>query len=129
MVLALKRMYPELVPGKDYRAAQPVERNGGQSGPPFIAYWVSESVQQPEDAEVHAFFVANEESIRSEHVRIFRDMALRNSDSMTVAPPDAPKSVRTLAEKWVTYRENLRKIPEQEGFPFSVVWPESPADL
>lgn len=126
MVLALKRMYPSLVPGKDYRAAQPVERNGGQSGPPFIAHWASESVPRPEDADVHAYFEANEESIRAEYIRFFRDMALRGSDGKTVVPPDAPASVKVQADAWTKYREALRKIPEQTGFPFEIEWPQSP---
>ncbi|WP_175689709.1 phage tail assembly chaperone [Burkholderia anthina] len=126
MILALKRMYPELTPGTDYRAAHPVERNGGQSGPPFIAYWASESVAQPDDSDVHAFFHANEESIRAEYVRLFRDIALRSTDSNTVAPPDAPDSVKALAVEWVTYRDLLRKIPDQEMFPFDVQWPVPP---
>ncbi|HDR9101741.1 TPA: hypothetical protein QDB24_002233 [Burkholderia vietnamiensis] len=128
MVLALKRMYPDLTPGTDYRAAHPVQRNGGQSGPPFIAYWANSSVPRPQDSEVHAYFAANEESIRAEHVRLFRDMALRNTDTKTVAPPDAPESVKALAAEWTAYREALRKIPEQEGFPFTVAWPTAPGE-
>lgn len=126
MVLALKRMYPELVTGTDYRAAHPVQRDGGQSGPPFIAYWASASVPQPKDSEVHTFFYANEESIRAEHVRFFRDLDLRSTDGRTVAPPDAPDSVKALTVEWVAYRDALRNIPNQEGFPFSVVWPVTP---
>lgn len=29
---------------------------------------------------------------------------------------------------WATYRKNLRDLPEQEGFPFHVVFPEKPED-
>lgn len=128
MVLALKRMYPQLVSGADYRTAHPVGQDGKQSGPPFIVHWASESVPQPKNSEVDAFFAANEESIRAEYVRIFRDMALKSSDSKTVAPPDAPESVKGLVAEWVAYRDLLRKIPDQEGFPFNVEWPEAPTD-
>ncbi|HDR8995088.1 TPA: hypothetical protein QDB01_000977 [Burkholderia vietnamiensis] len=128
MVLALKRMFPQLVSGADYRTAHPVGQDGKQSGPPFIVHWVSESVPQPKDSEVDAFFSSNEESIRAEHVRLFRDMALRGSDSRTVAPPDAPDSVKELVKQWTEYRELLRDIPNQPGFPFEVDWPEAPTD-
>ncbi|RQZ18151.1 hypothetical protein DIE15_08465 [Burkholderia sp. Bp9031] len=129
MVLALRRMYPDLDSGRDYRTAHPVARNGGQCGDPYIAYWASESVLQPDDAEVHAFFKDNEEAIRAEHVRIFRDMALRNTDNKTVAPPDAPEEVQEQVAKWVAYRDELRKIPEQEGFPFEIQWPKAPDEV
>lgn len=31
-----------------------------------------------------------------------------------------------LSGKWAIYRQALRDIPQQEGFPFNVVWPEKP---
>lgn len=32
------------------------------------------------------------------------------------------------ASAWRTYREQLRNVPEQDGFPFDITWPEQPAD-
>lgn len=29
---------------------------------------------------------------------------------------------------WAGYRQHLRDIPSQEGFPFNIVWPERPQD-
>ena len=29
-------------------------------------------------------------------------------------------------DKWAPYRQALRDVPEKEGFPFNVVWPEKP---
>jgi hypothetical protein len=29
-------------------------------------------------------------------------------------------------EAWATYRQELRDIPEQSGYPFNVVWPVAP---
>jgi hypothetical protein len=29
---------------------------------------------------------------------------------------------------WATYREQLRNVPEQSGFPFNVVWPTAPTN-
>nr|DAT00194.1 MAG TPA: tail assembly chaperone protein [Caudoviricetes sp.] len=28
--------------------------------------------------------------------------------------------------QWAIYRQRLRDIPQQEGFPFNVVWPTKP---
>ena len=30
---------------------------------------------------------------------------------------------------WAVYRQALRDLPEQEGFPFNIVWPEAPSTL
>jgi hypothetical protein len=32
----------------------------------------------------------------------------------------------TLSTPWATYRQALRDVPEQEGFPWNVQWPEQP---
>lgn len=29
-------------------------------------------------------------------------------------------------DQWVTYRQSLRDIPEQSGYPFNVIWPTKP---
>lgn len=31
-----------------------------------------------------------------------------------------------ISQKWATYRQNLRDIPEQTGFPTNIVWPVAP---
>lgn len=53
-------------------------------------------------------------------VRIERDKLLTKSDWTQVA--DAPVDQAA----WATYRQELRDIPQQEGFPESVVWPTRP---
>ncbi len=37
--------------------------------------------------------------------------------------PDVPQATR---EKWVVYRQALRDVPQQSGFPSAVVWPDKP---
>ena len=34
--------------------------------------------------------------------------------------PDVPQSIKF---QWAPYRQALRDVPQQAGFPFSVVWP------
>ena len=38
--------------------------------------------------------------------------------------PDAPAD----RQAWATYREQLRQVDTQPGFPWSVVWPETPSN-
>ncbi|WP_443111516.1 phage tail assembly chaperone [Burkholderia sp. FERM BP-3421] len=51
---------------------------------------------------------------------------MRDSDTRTVTPPDAPVAVQNQAALWVEYRQKLRDVTIQPGFPFNVEWPEAP---
>jgi len=53
-------------------------------------------------------------------VRSQRNELLRMSDWTQIA--DAPVNQTA----WATYRQALRDIPQQDGFPLSVIWPEEP---
>ena len=55
-----------------------------------------------------------------EEIRQQRDRLLKECDWTQVA--DAPVDQAA----WATYRQALRDIPQQEGFPENVVWPEKP---
>jgi hypothetical protein len=60
------------------------------------------------------------ESQASANVRAERNHLLASSDYTQL--PDAP--VDSVA--WATYRQQLRDITAQEGFPFTVTWPAEP---
>lgn len=53
-------------------------------------------------------------------VRAFRGQLLADTDWTQVS--DAPVDQAA----WAVYRQALRDIPQQEGFPESVVWPSKP---
>ena len=53
-------------------------------------------------------------------VRAERSSLLTTSDWTQVA--DAPVDQAA----WAAYRQALRDVPSQEGFPHSVVWPDKP---
>lgn len=64
---------------------------------------------------------AQEQAARLEaDVRAERNRRLTECDWTQLA--DA--SVNSLA--WANYRQELRDIPQQAGFPASVIWPEKP---
>ena len=54
--------------------------------------------------------------------RVFRNAALAASDWTQL--PDVPDWVDVQAFR--TYRQALRDVPQQEGFPLSINWPEIP---
>tara|TARA_R100000234_G_C4875974_1_gene125290 strand:- start:254 stop:544 length:291 start_codon:yes stop_codon:yes gene_type:complete len=51
-----------------------------------------------------------------------RDNLLRKSDWTQGA--DVPTSIKS---KWTDYRQKLRDLPAQSGFPDSVTWPTEPS--
>jgi hypothetical protein len=61
-----------------------------------------------------------ESIVQSANVRKRRNKLLSASDWTQVA--DAPVDQAA----WAAYRQALRDIPQQEGFPATVVWPTQP---
>lgn len=57
---------------------------------------------------------------KTSEIRKIRDDLLSGSDWTQVS--DSPVN----KEEWSLYRQALRDIPTQEGFPFNVVWPLRP---
>ena len=62
------------------------------------------------------------EATQEEVVIDIRDARLKASDWTQVL--DAPVD----QEAWATYRQALRDIPDQEGFPEDVTWPTKPEE-
>jgi hypothetical protein len=59
---------------------------------------------------------------KAETIRAERDALLASSDWTQL--PDVPEDTRSA---WAVYRQALRDIPQQAGFPDAVVWPTKPA--
>lgn len=53
--------------------------------------------------------------------RFNRDQLLKETDWTQL--PDVPQSTKT---KWAEYRQLLRDVPQQNGFPYDIIWPEKP---
>lgn len=58
---------------------------------------------------------------KAQATRSRRDNLLAASDWTQVA--DAPVD----SAAWAIYRQELRDVPEQEGFPANIMWPTEPA--
>ena len=69
-------------------------------------------------------WVQNEPLAKYE-IRVQRDDLLAKSDwTDTSSAPD--RLGQAVYQEWQTYRQALRDIPKQTGFPFNVVWPIAP---
>lgn len=67
------------------------------------------------------YVAPDQAEIAAQEARQVRDRLLATSDWTQVA--DAPVD----AAAWATYRQALRDIPDQPGFPDNITWPETPA--
>lgn len=73
-----------------------------------------------EQAAREAEWAAGERDRLAAAAREQRDKLLADTDWTQVA--DAP----VVQLEWATYRQALRDIPQQAGFPENVTWPEEP---
>jgi hypothetical protein len=60
------------------------------------------------------------DSRQARSIRADRNEKLSSTDWTQLADSTADK------QSWATYRQALRDLPAQEGFPWSVVWPVEP---
>jgi len=56
----------------------------------------------------------------AEKVRFTRDNLLKNSDWTQIADAPVDKAA------WATYRQALRDLPKEAGFPWTITWPTEP---
>jgi hypothetical protein len=67
-----------------------------------------------------AAYKAIKDSERAVVVRRDRDIKLKECDWTQIT--DSPVNKET----WATYRQSLRDVPLQEGFPWTITWPTQP---
>lgn len=70
-------------------------------------------------AEHEAAYQAELDTNASEAVRADRDERLAKTDWRA-------GSDLTLSSEWTTYRQALRDVPAQSGFPYDITWPTEP---
>ena len=68
-------------------------------------------------AEQEAEYKARMDADKATAVRTERNKKLAESDWTQVADSSANKAV------WATYRQALRDVPDQSGFPWNITWP------
>ncbi len=72
------------------------------------------------NAWVPPIFPDFNEPTQEQLIRDERNFLLRDTDWMVLTDSSQP------SQAWLDYRQDLRDIPQQEGFPSSVVWPIKP---
>jgi len=71
-------------------------------------------------AEQEAAYKAMKDAEQAKSVRTSRDDKLKDSDWTQIADSTADKAA------WATYRQALRDITAQAGFPWTITWPDAP---
>jgi len=71
-------------------------------------------------AEQEAAYRATKDAEQAKSVRDQRKTKLAESDWTQIADSTADKAA------WATYRQALRDVPSQSGFPWEVTWPTTP---
>ena len=71
-------------------------------------------------AEQEAAYKAMKDAEQAASVRRSRTEKLKDSDWTQIADSTADKAA------WATYRQALRDVPTQAGFPWTVTWPDAP---
>ena len=65
-----------------------------------------------------------QEEVNAQEQRVRAERNARLTACDWTQGKDIPDSVST---PWAAYRQALRDVPQQEGFPWNVTWPEMPA--
>ena len=72
-------------------------------------------------AEHETAYQARLDADAADSVRAERETKLKESDWMALSDV-------TMTAEWSTYRQALRDVPEQAGFPHTVTWPTEPGE-
>jgi hypothetical protein len=71
-------------------------------------------------AEQEAAYKAQKDAEQAKSVREIRNQRLKDTDWTQVADAPVDKAA------WAAYRQELRDITAQAGFPWEVQWPDAP---
>jgi len=87
---------------------------------PYVDQWETEKARQKAEFEAEWNKPENVEARAREQ----RNVLLEETDYILM--PDYPITAEQ-REAWTAYRQALRDLPEQEGWPVDIVWPEKPS--
>jgi hypothetical protein len=109
-----------------YSMRQGVEQIGGKwhtkyvLGPIFTDRPATDTEPAQTAAEQEAAWKAMKDAEQAKAVRADRNRRLADSDWTQLADAPVDKTA------WATYRQALRDVPAQAGFPWNVQWPDTP---
>lgn len=126
LMLAIQTEWPQLIHGQDYVVGHPIdEATGFQCGDAYIFEWRTKTPMKPDAAAekgLLALALQLQPQFNAMRAKAQRDSLLTQSDWTQL--PDVPAGT---AATWATYRQALRDVTKQPGFPVDINWPVQPA--
>ena len=89
-------------------------------GPIFTDTPATDTTPAQTAAEQEAAYKASKDAEQATSVRTSRNDKLKECDWTQIADSTADKTA------WATYRQALRDITAQAGFPWTITWPDAP---
>lgn len=103
-----------------YSMRQGVEQMDGKWYTKYVLGPIFTDTPDATAAEQEAAYKARKDEERATAVRATRTQKLSECDWTQLADAPVDKAV------WATYRQALRDVPTQAGFPWTVQWPDKP---
>lgn len=100
-----------------------VEQVGGKWYTKYILGPVFTNTEDATAIEQETAYKAQKDAEFAKAARDSRDKLLADCDWVVVK---ALESGQTVPGEWATYRQALRDLPQQIGFPVTIDWPEKP---
>jgi len=85
--------------------------------------WLSDDAEKPSDKEIKKEVDRLIKEEPAKEIRQKRDSLLLQSDWVVVKYLETGEE---LPQQWKKYRQSLRDVPQQDGFPKEVKWPNQP---
>lgn len=92
-------------------------------GPVFTDTAATETEPAKTAAENEAAYKATKDAEQAKSVRATRDSKLAECDWRVIK---AAETATTLDSAWAIYRQALRDVTGQSGFPWTITWPDAP---
>jgi hypothetical protein len=113
---------PQATGGTVYQFSQAdgVEQVDGKWYTKYVLGPIFTGTEDFSAAEQEAAYKAAKDAEQAKSVRQQRGEKLKDSDWTQVADAPVDKAA------WATYRQALRDVTQQSGFPWTIYWPEQP---
>ena len=121
---------PQATGGDQYQFSQAagIEEVNGKWYTKYVLGPIFVDNDEATAAEQESAYKAQKDAEQAKSVRAERDRLLAECDWVTLKAIDASNDGLgiQLPQVWMTYRQALRDITAQAGFPWNVTWPEKP---
>jgi len=92
-------------------------------GPVFTDTAATDTTPAQTAAEQEAAYKASKDADQAKSVRTSRDDKLKETDWIVIKNLELNANI---PGAWEVYRQALRDIPTQAGFPWTITWPDAP---